>query len=228
MAMRIQISGYDRIASMQRRVIRIEIIEDDPVAQDLLREYLKTEETEVAAIYTSGEEALEEMGQSKELPTVVLMDIKLPGISGIETARRLKAKYPSLEIIMLTIHEDDATIMQAVEAGASGYVLKGSPKEELLTALREATQGGSFLTGKIARRILHNFPRSENNAGGKAFGLTGREEEILKELTLGHSYKEIADKLNLSFFTVNNHIRKIYEKMRVHSRGEAAAKIRYS
>lgn len=216
---------------MGKNVIHIEMVEDDPVAADLLREYLTSDETEVAAVYASGEEALGGIGGPNGpadgvLPDIVLMDIKLPGISGIETTRRLKAKYPDLEIIVLTIHEDVPTIVEAIKAGASGYLLKGSFRDDLLTALREALNGGSFLTGRVARRLLHAFQTPSFQERG-AFGLTEREEEILKALVRGGSYKEIASSLNLSVHTVNNHIRRIYEKMRVHSRGEAAAKLSY-
>jgi DNA-binding NarL/FixJ family response regulator len=211
---------------MRDRTIHIEIVEDDGVASDLLREYLKSDQTIVSAVYTSGEEALERIGQGKEIPQIVLMDIKLPGISGIETTRRLKAEHPGLEIVVLTIHEDAPTIVEAIKAGASAYLLKGASRDEIIIALNEVLNGGSFLTGRVARRLLQKFRTLESGESG-AFGLTEREEEILKELVHGGSYKEIAFKLKLSVHTVNNHIRRIYEKMQVHSRGEATAKLRY-
>ncbi len=132
---------------MEIGAICIEIVEDNPTASDLLKEYLKSENTEVAAVYASGEEALDHIGRTSRLPDIVLMDINLPGISGIETARRLKAKHPGVEIIMLTIYEDSPTIVEAIKAGASGYLLKGTAKEDLLTAMREVLNGGSDLTG---------------------------------------------------------------------------------
>lgn len=211
---------------MEKGAICIEIVEDNPTASDLLREYLKSESTEVAAVYASGEEALDHIGRTSRLPDIVLMDINLPGISGIETTRRLKAKYPGLEIIMLTIYEASPTIVEAIKAGASGYLLKGAAKEDLLTASREVLNGGSFLTGKVARRVLQEF-RAVRLPEAEGFGLTEREEEILQELVKGDAYKAIAYKFNLSVHTVNNHIRRIYEKMQVHSRGEATAKLKY-
>ncbi|MCE5264768.1 MAG: response regulator transcription factor [Deltaproteobacteria bacterium] len=209
---------------MEKGAICIEIVEDNPTASDLLREYLKSGTTEVAAVYASGEEALDQIGRTSRLPDIVLMDIHLPGISGIETTRRLKAKHPGVEIIMLTIYEDSPTIIEAIKAGASGYLLKGTAKNDLLTASREVLNGGSFLTGKVARRVLQEFQAFPD---GKAYGLTEREEEILKELIKGDAYKEIARKFSLSVHTVNNHIRRIYEKMQVHSRGEATAKLNH-
>lgn len=210
---------------MTKAVIRIAMVEDDPVASDLLRNFLKSDLTTVTAVYGSGEEALGAIGREARLPDVVLMDIKLPGISGIETTRRLKDLYPHLEIVILTVHEDSQTIMEAIKAGASGYLLKGSSREEVLTAIQEALNGGAFLTGRVARRLFLWFQNLGSESG--AFGLTEREEEILKRLVRGESYKEIAYHLAISVHTVNNHIRRVYEKMQVHSRGEAAAKLKY-
>lgn len=208
----------------ERGTMRIEVVEDDPVASDLLKEYLASEGTVVTAVYGSGEEAADRIGNTNDLPDIVLMDIKLPGISGIETTRRLKAKYPNLEIVVLTIHEDPWNIVEAIKAGVSGYLLKSSTREGILAALREVLNGGSFLTGRVARRLLQMF-QTLNFREGEAFGLTEREEEILKALVRGGSYKEIAYSLGLSVYTVNNHIRRIYEKMHVHSRSEASAKL---
>ncbi len=205
--------------------MKIVIVEDDPTAADLLKEYLEGGETLVTAVYSSGEEALDTINASS-LPDIVLMDIGLPGISGIETTRMLKEKHPSLEIVVQTIFEDSPTIVLAIKAGASGYLLKGSPREELLAALAEVLRGGSFLTGRVARLVLEEF-RPHDFPAGKDFGLTAREEEILNELVKGAAYKKIADRLCLSVHTVNNHLRKIYEKMHVHSRGEAVAKINH-
>jgi DNA-binding NarL/FixJ family response regulator len=211
---------------MKKDIIQIEIVEDNPTASNLLKEYLKSESTDVAAVYASGEEALNKIGQSAGLPDIILMDINLPGMSGIETTRQLKVKHPGVEIIMLTIYEDSSTIVEAIKAGASGYLLKGTSKDDLLAAVREVLGGGSFLTGKVARRVLQEF-QTHYFGGSKVYGLTDREEEILTELVKGDAYKAIANKLSLSVHTVNNHIRRIYEKMQVHSRGEATAKIKY-
>jgi DNA-binding NarL/FixJ family response regulator len=203
--------------------MNIVIVEDDPTAAGLLMEYLGEGENCVTAVYSSGEDAVNGLLNDEVLPDVVLMDVKLPGISGIETTRMLKAGRPGLEIVVQTIFEDSKTIIEAIKAGASGYILKGCSKNELLAALDETIKGGSFLTGRVARLVLKEF-REPGIPAGNDFGLSVREEEILNELVRGAAYKEIADRLRLSVHTVNNHIRRIYEKMRVHSRGEAAAK----
>ncbi|MCE5251787.1 response regulator transcription factor [bacterium] len=208
-------------------MLYVVIIEDNKVAADLLREYIESEDVKVSALYTSGEDALKSI-PSAPLPDVLLVDIGLPGISGIEVTRTLKKEFPGLEIIIQTVFEDTATIIDSIKAGASGYILKASSREEIIRALNEVKKGGSFLSGKVARKILHEFKDSEKSAatgnGLECYSLTTREEEILDNLVHGASYKEISSKLDISVHTVNNHIRKIYEKMRVHSRGEAVAR----
>ncbi|MDH4099865.1 MAG: response regulator transcription factor [Nitrospirota bacterium] len=214
-------------------MLHIAIVEDNTTASRLLKDYLESEELKVTAIYNSGEEALATI-PTLPLPDVILMDIGLPNISGIEVTRRLKESYPQLEIVMQTVFEDCGNIMEAIKAGASGYLLKASSREEIISALLEVKKGGSFLTGKVARKVLREFQdqgAGEISAGADSkaapagrFGLSDREEEILKGLINGDSYKKIADDLCISVHTVNNHIRKIYEKMQVNSRGEAVAK----
>lgn len=205
----------------------VAIVEDDKRAGKLLKDYIENEEVKVTAIYSSGKEALKAI-PTLPLPDIILMDIGLPDISGIEVTRRLKEEYPKLEIVIQTVFEDTKTIMDAIKAGASGYILKASPKEEIIDALQEIKRGGSFLTGRVARKVLREFQRDKDEEikdPSREFGLTEREGDILKELVNGASYKEIAYKMNISVHTVNNYIRKIYEKLRVHSRGEAVARI---
>jgi len=214
-------------------MLHIVIVEDNATAGRLLKDYLESEDLRVTAVYNSGEDALAAI-PALPLPDVILMDIGLPNISGIEVTRRLKESYPQIEIVMQTVFEDCTNIMEAIKAGASGYILKASSREEIINALLEAKKGGSFLTGKVARKVLREFqdhgPEVPSvSAGSKPadtgrFGLSDREEEILKGLIHGDPYKKIADDLFISVHTVNNHIRKIYEKMRVNSRGEAVAK----
>jgi len=214
-------------------MLHVAIVEDNATAGRLLKEYLESEDLKITAIYSSGEDALAAI-PTLPLPDVILMDIGLPNISGIEVTRRLKASYPQLEIVMQTVFEDCGNIMEAIKAGASGYILKASTREEIINALIEAKKGGSFLTGKVARKVLREFQdhgaaKSAATAESRPvsirrFGLSDREEEILKGLINGDPYKIIADNLFISVHTVNNHIRKIYEKMQVNSRGEAVAK----
>ncbi len=210
-------------------MIHVAIVEDDPKAADLLAEYIEDGDIEVDVLYGSGEEALEKIPAASDLQ-VVLMDVGLPGISGIETTRLLKERRPDLEIVIQTVFEDTDVILDAIKAGASGYILKASPREDFRKSLRDVTNGGSFLSGKVARKVLREFSmgldgKPDAGPSGGQYRLTPREEEIMKLLTDGDSYKRIAAKLGVSVFTVNNHIRKIYEKLRVNSRGEAVAKI---
>lgn len=207
-------------------MVVISIVEDNKVAADLFREYLEGSEVSIAAVYKSGEEALEAI-PGGPLPDVLLVDIGLPGMSGIELTRRIKELYPELEIIIQTVFEDTNTIVSSIKAGASGYILKASPREDIIEAIHEAKNGESFLSGKIARKILLEFKQNDNQPSSQTasdYALTVREEEILSELIRGAAYKEIATDFGISIHTVNNHIRKIYEKMRVHSRGEAVAR----
>jgi DNA-binding NarL/FixJ family response regulator len=201
--------------------MKIAIIESGPTSAELLKEYLEGDEFHVTGIFPSGEDALDGILSPDGLPDIVLMDIQLPGISGIETTRLLKKRHPGLEIVVLTVCDDRRTIMEALKAGASGCLLKGFAKDELLASLREVLNGGSFLSGRVARVVLKEI----QEPSGNGYGLTDREEEIMRELVNGASYKKIADRLDLSVHTVNNHIRRIYEKMQVHSRGEAVAKL---
>jgi DNA-binding NarL/FixJ family response regulator len=214
----------------EARMLRIVIVEDDPVAASLLSDYVPCEDIAVDAVYGSGEEALERL-RSLPLPDVILLDVNLPGISGIETAARVKESWPSVEIVMQTIFEDADTILAAIRSGASGYLLKASSSEEFRRAIREAKSGGSPLSGRVAKRVLESFrqvpepgPASGAAVGPRErFALTEREEEILDSLIAGASYKEIAFELGISTHTVNSHLRKVYEKLRVNSRSEAVA-----
>jgi DNA-binding NarL/FixJ family response regulator len=150
--------------------VNIVIVEDDSTAAGLLKEYLEDEDIHVSGVFFSGEEALDGFMGAGGLPDLVLMDIKLPGISGIEVTRILKDRHPGLEVVVQTIFEDSRTIMDAIKAGASGYLLKGSPKEDLLAALREVMNGGSFLTGRVARLVLKEFQGPQE----ADYGLTDR------------------------------------------------------
>lgn len=203
----------------------VSIVEDNQVAADLLKEYIEGSDVRITALYRSGEEALESI-PSMPLPDVLLVDIGLPGLSGIEVTRSLKRQYPGLEIIIQTIFEDTNTIVEAIKAGASGYILKATSREDIVKAIIAVKNGESFLSGKIARKILQEFKSASlgHQTTAAFYELTEREEEILNELIRGSAYKEIANSFGISIHTVNNHIRKIYEKMRVHSRGEAVAR----
>ena len=202
------------------------IVEDDALAAMILAEYIRGDEIIITGIYESAEIAIERMGKLP-LPDIVLMDIGLPGMSGIEATPILKQRYPTIKIVVQSIFEDTETIMNAIKAGAEGYLLKASSRVEIYAALQEIYTGGSPLSGKVASKILEECRKTnceESEAAKTEFGLTAREMEILDELMQGKACKCIASDLNISLHTVNNHLRSIYEKMQVNSRSEVAAK----
>jgi DNA-binding NarL/FixJ family response regulator len=154
---------------------------------------------------------------------VVLMDINMAGMDGIECVRRLKALVPQIQILMLTVYEDTEQIFKALAAGATGYLLKRLAPEELLQAIRDAHAGGSPMSNSIARKVVASFQKTDG-AGAKQNLLTAREQEVLDCLAQGLAYKQIGDKLNISINTIRSHLRHIYEKLHVQSRTEAVAK----
>ena len=169
----------------------------------------------------SGEEALKLIPPAK--PGVVLMDIFLPRMSGIECTARLKTILPKTPIVILTASDDDEMVFLALEAGADGYLLKRTKPADLRAALLDVLSGGAPMTSEIARRVVESF-RQKSRGRDESISLTAREEETLLLLTKGYSNKEIADKLGLSIETVRSHLKHIYEKMHVRSRAEAVAR----
>jgi len=206
-------------------MMTIAIVEDNPLAASILREYVEADGITVTNLYASGEELLSMIG-TLPLPDIVLMDIGLPGMSGIEATRKLKEQYPGLMIVIQSVFEDKESILDAIKAGASGYLLKASSRAEIRTALEEIRSGGCPLSGKIARVILEEYRRNDGPSSDPRarFGLTEREAEILRLLIEGESCKCIAFDLGISVHTVYNHLRSIYEKMSVNSRSEAVAR----
>jgi DNA-binding NarL/FixJ family response regulator len=155
---------------------------------------------------------------AEHAPDVVLMDIQLPGMSGIEGVRRLKKILPDLNVIMLTIHDDDKRVIDSLCAGACGYLVKTTPPAKLLEAISEVHAGGSPMSANIARMVIQSFQRKQSAE------LTAREAEILSQLCSGKSYKMIADSLHISRGTVHSHLKNIYKKLEVNSMSEAVAK----
>jgi DNA-binding NarL/FixJ family response regulator len=168
--------------------------------------------------YPDGETALREI--PIHVPDVVLMDIRLPSMSGIECVARLKEKIPDLVVLMLTTYEESDLIFDSLRAGATGYLLKNMPPAELVNAVVQARTGGSPLSMRIARKIVGHFQEIKKPAS-ETDGLTKREHEILSLLAKGFLYKEIADQLQISINTVRVHVQKVYEKLHVHSRSQA-------
>lgn len=156
---------------------------------------------------------------------VVLMDIGLPGISGIEGVKKARQINPNLNILMLTIYEESNVVFEALCAGACGYLVKKTPPSKLLEAIKDIHEGGSPMSSNIARQIISIFQKNKSSNGHESqYDLTTREKEVLKLLADGYNYKEIADKIYISVDTVRHHIRNIYRKLHVHSQSEAVAK----
>jgi len=181
-----------------------------------------TEGFRCAGAYRSMEEALP--GISARPPRVALVDIGLPGMSGIEGIRRLKERQPPLLVLILTVYQDDERIFDAVCAGASGYLLKTTPSEKLLDSLREAVAGGAPMSPEVARRVLELF-RQVLPPEREDYSLTPHETRLLRLLVDGHSYKTAAAELRVTPHTISFHLRKIYDKLQVHSKSEAVAKV---
>ena len=171
--------------------------------------------------YSTAEDAL--AGLPADKPDVVLMDINLGGMNGIECVERLKAAAPNMQILMLTVYEDTDQIFKALSAGASGYLLKRSSPTKLLQAIREVHAGGSPMTTSIARKVVASFQKAKQT-GEKQTHLSPREEMVLDCLSKGLTYKAIADQLGISIDTIRTYLRRIYEKLHVQSRTEAVAK----
>ena len=162
--------------------------------------------------------------QIEELqPDVVLMDIQMPLVDGLEGVRIIKEYYPNIYVIMQTVFEDDEKIFDAMRYGASGYILKKTDPRQIIQAIEEVRRGGSPMTPSIATRVLHFF-RKQHETKPDQYGLSEREKEILQFLVDGMSYKMIAERLEISYNTVNSHIKKIYDKLQVHSVSEAVSK----
>ena len=202
--------------------IHIAIVEDEKTVREGLKLLIDgTEGYKCVAVYPNAEEALREISEIQL--DVVLMDIHLPGMSGIECVAKLKEQNPEFQIIMLTIYEDDEQIFKSLSAGAHGYILKKTEPAKLLEAISEVHQGGSPMSSQIARRVVDFFQIKEV-ISAQTENLSMREKEILSYLSKGYRYKEIANILCISIETVRTHIRNIYEKLHVHSRTEALLK----
>ncbi len=202
--------------------IKVAIIEDDEGIRKSLSSLLnKTEGLRCVSDFSNVEAALKNLPRA--WPDVLLMDINLPRISGIDGAAKLKALRPALQILMLTVYADNRKIFQSLKAGASGYLLKQTPRSEILQAIVDVHRGGAPMSGPIARRLVEHFQKRVPNAA-EAENLSKRESEILDYLAQGYHNKEIAEMLDISFETVRTHLRKIYEKLHVSSRTEAVIK----
>jgi DNA-binding NarL/FixJ family response regulator len=200
----------------------VAIVEDNATIRNTFRNWIEAApEFRCVCTCASAEEALLEIPRLK--PDVVLMDIHLPGQTGIACTAQLKEKLPGVQVIIVTVYRNHELIFQALEAGACGYLLKRSSPEELLKAINEVRTGGAPMTGEIARMLVEAFQKKPGNSAS-GDGLTQREEEILVFLAEGLSNKEIADRVKISYDTVRAHLRHIYEKLHVRGRTEAVKK----
>ena len=200
--------------------IRVSIIEDDAALRKAILDRIAGDRRfDIVSDYASAEAAIKQLPQDQ--PDVVLSDINLPGMSGIDCVRKLKPMMPKTQFVMLTVYEDSERIFQALTAGATGYLVKRASRSELLESIVGVHRGESPMSSGIARKIVASFQRTEPAETDK---LSPREKQVIELLAQGFLYKEIADQLQLSIPTVNGYIRSIYEKLQVHSRSQAVAK----
>ncbi len=200
-------------------MVRILIFEDnDQLRESLCSLVSANKEFELAADYPNAKSAT--INVAAHTPDVVLMDIDMPGTNGIEAVRQLRAEGNTVPIIMLTVFDDNGNVLQAIKAGASGYLLKKHISTKLFSAIEEVLEGGAPMSPTIARMVIASMQKPSGNA----YQLTPRENEILTLLSQGNSYKMIASQAEISLDTVRTHIKKIYEKLQVHSQTEAVSK----
>lgn len=204
---------------------QIAIVEDNVKIRNLIQQFLNMQEDmECRNAYSSVENLLTVMREG-DMPDIVLMDIDLEGMSGIDGMKLIKSKYPDVEIIMLTVYHDSHKIFNSLRSGASGYLLKHTSLPEIKDAIDVVLQGGAPMSPQIARKVITHFSEPDAKDVEKAdSGLTMREQEIVVGLVDGLSYKMIADRMDISIDTVRAHIRNIYKKLHVNSKAEVIAK----
>lgn len=202
---------------------KVAIFEDNRLLREMLSELISgTQGLSCVGSFTDANNAIQKI--QRNLPDVILMDIEMPGINGIEAVKIIKQHYPKILIIMQTVIEDDDHIFDAICSGASGYLLKTTAPARLLEAIQEASLGGSPMSPSVARKVLEKFSMFRLQSQKQEFDLSDREKEILQHLVKGMSYKMIADACFVSIDTVKFHIKNIYDKLHVNSKAEAVAK----
>ena len=202
--------------------IKVAIVEDDEGIRTSLSSLIRRSSAlRLTSDYPDAETAVKEI--PRRVPDVVLMDIHLPGMNGVECVRQLKTALPAVQFLMLTVYEDSDSLFKSFKAGASGYLLKRTASARLVEAIRDVHGGGSPMTPQLARRVVQFFSRPDEGESPLA-KLTPGEKDFLDQLANGYAYKEIADRLNISIDTVRSYVRTVYEKLHVHSRTEAVVK----
>ena len=202
--------------------IKVAIVDDDEGIRTSLAALIRRAPAlRLSGDYADAEAALREIPLHP--PNVVLMDINLPGMNGVECVRQLKAALPAVQILMLTVYEDSDSLFKSFKAGASGYLLKRTASARLLEAIRDVHAGGSPMTPQLARRVVQHFA-AQTEGDSSVSRLTPGERDFLDQLANGYAYKEIADRLKISIDTVRSYVRTVYEKLHVHSRTEAVVK----
>ncbi|MDG2486560.1 MAG: response regulator transcription factor [Roseibacillus sp.] len=213
--------------TVNREPIKVAVIEDTPALGKLVRKIVDAMDgIETFGVWENAEDGLKAIENGG--PDVILMDISLPGMSGIEATIKVKETNPGIDVIMLTVHDDDQKIFDALQAGASGYLLKNASPDDLCRAIFEVRTGGAPMSAEIARLVVEAFHRPASSEASQAFNLSKRETEIVQLVARGLANKEIAAELSISVETVRVHLKHIYEKLHVRSRTEAAMKYRDS
>jgi len=208
---------------VEMETIDVAIVEDLEEIRDALRVLINgSQGFSCTHVYADAEQALQQLPTLK--PDVALIDIHLPGKSGIDCVRELREQMPNTQFMMCTVYDDDDHIFEALKAGATGYILKRTSPAQILEAIRELHTGGSPMSSEVARRVINSIHKRNTSSAEATEALTDREKEILDYLALGFLYKEIADKLSISKETVKKHIHNIYEKLHVQTRTEALNK----
>jgi len=203
-------------------MINVAIIEDDEDIREGIRKYLNKQPGFLCHLAEESVEDFLSQLRDDDVPEVILMDIGLPGMSGIDGSKLIKKSYPDLDIIMLTVYHDSHKIFEALRAGASGYLLKNTPLAEIKEAIEQSHAGGAPMSPQIARKVIEHF--NPPNKPEPDSLLTAKEKEIVVGLVDGLSYKMIADRMNISVETVRFHIKNIYQKLHVHSKAEVITK----
>ena len=204
-------------------LIKVVLFDDNDLLRDSIAMLIRdTEDLVIGGLFSDCTDVVKNLKAAR--PDVVIMDIDMPGMSGIEGVKLIRQNFPSVHVLMQTVFEDDTKVFAAIKAGASGYILKSAESSYLLEAIREVYNGGAPMTPSIAKKVLQHFQSGDTAPAKEEYQLTPRENEVLGYLVKGYSYKMIADKMSITYATVRAHMTKIFEKLHVSSMTEAVAK----